>query len=135
MLLGDANLNVSDTDDNAVLSYKNMLSSIGCENLSRVPTNFWAKGRSTLDHVITSIECDMIKAGTNFWAKGRSTLDHVITNIECDMIKAGVLNNGKPGHLPIFAIVKNHNDPKSTLSNHIEETKWRCFDDKKKKIS
>ena len=68
-------------DDITVQNYNDMLSSVGCQNLINIPTNFWADGRSTLDHIITSVDSDMIEGG--------------------------VLNNGKSGHLPTFAVLKN----------------------------
>ena len=52
--------------------------------------------------------------------------------MECDEIETGVLNNGKPGHLPIFAIVKNLGYSKLDPENQDDEPKWRYFDEKKK---
>ena len=106
VLLGDVNLNTNDTSDDAVLSYKNMLSSVGCENLIKVPTHFWEKGRSLLDHVIS--------------------------NIDPVRIQAGVLNNGKPGHLPTYAIVKGHSSSKTNENEEADKQKWRYLDEKKK---
>ena len=110
LLLGDVNINVNLATDPSAQHYTNMLASVGCLNLINVPTYFWENGRSTLDHVIS--------------------------NIDNDMIEAGVLNNGKSGHLPTFAIVHNQILPKmsSTENSHNtkEGEKWRYIDVRKK---
>ena len=104
MLVGDININTSNEDDNVVLQYENMLNSVGCSNLINIPTHFWATGRSTLDHVIS--------------------------NIDNSLIDAGVLNNGKPGHLPTFAIIRNHKMNSSPGIVKNENEKWRFIDDR-----
>ena len=94
LLLGDVNINVNVPTDPNVQHYTNMLASVGCSNLINIPTYFWENGRSTLDHVVS--------------------------NIDKDMIEAGVLNNGKSGHLPTFAIIHNQilPVPKPTENGH-----------------
>ena len=104
LLLGDVNINVNMTNDNTVQQYTNMLMSVGCENKIDIPTHFWENGRSTLDHIIT--------------------------NLDNEAIETGVLNNGKKGHLPIFAVVKDQ------LTNPVpsgcEDDNWRFIDERKK---
>ena len=82
LLLGDININVNENSEDVVQQYSNILSSVGCRNLIDIPTHFWKTGQSTLDHVIS--------------------------NIDNDIIEDGVLNNGEKGHLPTIAIVKKH---------------------------
>ena len=106
VLLGDVNINVDMSDDNTVQSYTDMLASVGCRNLINVPTNFWKTGRSTLDHVITSVDNDLIEGG--------------------------VLNNGKPGHLPIFAVVKNQITNHTLLPEDQNDEYWQFIDERKK---
>merc|ERR1711909_265998 len=104
VLLGDVNINVDMSDDNTVQSYTDMLASVGCRNLINVPTNFWKTGRSTLDHVITSVDNDLIEGG--------------------------VLNNGKSGHLPIFAVVKNQITNHTVSPEDQNDEYWQFIDER-----
>ena len=101
MILGDINIDVSQKDDDNVLRYVNMLSSIGCENL--------------------------IDINTRFSAKSRSTLDHILTNVDQERILSGVLNYPITDHLPIFAVVKNQFDPNLTKKDENSNNFWRFF--------
>ena len=104
LILGDININVNDNSENVVQQYSNLLSSVGCRNIIDIPTHFWKTGQSTLDHVIS--------------------------NIDSDMIDGGVLNNGEKGHLPTVAIVKNHFE--SPPSDKNDKEKWRFIDERHK---
>ena len=107
VLLGDVNINDDMIHDSTVQNYNNMLSSVGCQNLINIPTNFWADGRSTLDHTITSVDSDMIDGG--------------------------VLNTGKSGHLPTFAILRNQNLHRTISPDDNNDAEfWQFIDERKK---
>ena len=84
------NIDTSNHKNNGVLHYTNMLSSIGCKNLTNIPTCFSETTRSILDHVVTSIDREKVKNGV---------LDTAVTD-----------------HLPTFALISGQN--KNTQSKH-----------------
>ena len=85
VILGDVNIDVSKRNDSGAKNYLNLLSSMGCQNL--------------------------INSFTRFEENCRSTLDHIVTNFDTDIIKHGILDHPITDHLPIFAMLKNVASP------------------------
>ena len=103
--LGDVNIDIlvkSDRDQN----YVNMLSSIGCQNLTDVPT------------------C--------FEDESQSCLDHIITNIDQDKISHGVLDYSATNHLPIYTILSDITRSSKKNEDDDDAIEWRHVDDRKK---
>ena len=105
LVLGDINIDVLEKCERSQ-NYINVLSSIGCKNIVKVPT------------------C--------FSDKSRSCLDHVITNIDQNEIIHGVLDDTPTDHVPIYAIFRGNNKSYKIKNEEKEQSKWRFFDEKKK---
>ena len=106
VILGDMNIDTSDHNDSGVIHYTNMLSSIGCENLTNIPTCFSETTRSTLDHVVTSIDRESIKNGV---------LDITVTD-----------------HLPTFALITDQNRNTQKKHDQNNDMTWQFINDTKK---
>ena len=100
------NIDTSNHNNSGVLHYTNMLSSIGCKNLTNIPTCFSETTRSILDHVVTSIDREKVKNGV---------LDTAVTD-----------------HLPTFALISGQN--KNTQQEHgkSNDVTWQFINDAKK---
>ena len=82
VILGDINIDTCKTTNKATVEYNNTLLSIGCVN--------------------------MIKQHTRVGANSRTTLDHVVTNIDPELIICGVLDEPFTDHMPIFSFAKKY---------------------------
>ena len=87
------NIDVGEEYHSGVRYYEDMLASMGCKNLTNIPTCFSETTRSTVDHVITSIDRDKIKNG--------------------------VMATAVTDHMPTFALSKNLNDKKHEKNNSL----------------
>ena len=103
-LFGDININDDPELRNyQVDSYRNFLMSFGCVNLINKPTRHESK----------------------------TVLDHIVTSVEVDKIKAGILRFHISDHLPTFAIVNVSKKVTKKSENKIYK---RLFDPNKKDI-
>ena len=100
------NIDTSKHNDNGVIHYKNMLSSIGCKKLTNIHTCFSETTRSTVDHVVTSFDSETIQNG--------------------------VLNTAITDHLPTFALITSQNESTKAKQDHNNDITWQFINDAKK---